>query len=174
MSRIPHRYVIGIDPGVTGAIAVFRDGQFFAVHDIPFTAETSKSKKCVDVFALYELLCNLSSYIGVFRYVYLERAQSMPGQGVSSMFSYGQTFGIIMAALAGAGITSRGYKPILVHPARWKRELHLIGNFLPKDADLKKARTLYPLAPLNLQKHHNRADAILIGHYGCLQERLIR
>lgn len=174
MSEILHRYVIGIDPGVTGAIAVFQDGKFHAVHDIPFTAESKKSKKRVDVFALFHLLKVELAYIARPCAVYLEHSHAMPRQGVSSTFHYGRTTGIIEAALVGARMVNQDSPAIRIVPARWKRAMNLIGNFLPKDADLKKARKLYPTAPLELKKHHNRADAILIGHYGCLQEELIR
>lgn len=167
------RYVIGIDPGVTGAIAVFKDGQLFAVNDIPFTAESGKSKKRVDVFALFDLLCGGMAYIGGSCPVYLEHSHAMPQQGVSSMFHYGRTTGIIEALLVGACLVTQDAPVIRIVPARWKRALNLIGNFLPKDADLQKARKLYPQADLRLKKHHNRADAILIGHYGCLQEGLL-
>jgi crossover junction endodeoxyribonuclease RuvC len=159
--------ILGIDPGVTGAIAVFYQGLLSTVLDIPYTQEGSKKvKKCVHVKKLVEMLALLDDE----SIVYLEQAQSMPGQGVSSTFHYGRTNGIIEGVLGALGFIQ--VKKVV--PARWKRQLGLIGNTSQKHADLLKARRLYPDAELHLAKHHNRADAILIGHYGCLMEGLLK
>lgn len=162
--------ILGIDPGVTGAIAHFADGKLIQVFDIPFRVESSvHHKKRVDILALVECFSLFAEHPSQVT-VYLERAQPMPHEGVSSSFNYGRTNGLIEGALAGLGI----FTVNKVASARWKRILHLLGNGLPKNADLERARKLYPHAPLNLQKHHNRADAILIGHYGCLMEGLLK
>lgn len=164
--------ILGIDPGVTGAVALFKDGRFLKVLDIPVKPGGSKEKKVIDAAALAYLL--VEELWESYPRVYMERAHAMPGQGVSSTFGYGLTNGIIEGVLAALGLTSDGNPLKKVVPAVWKRRLHLLSNAHPKDAGLKKARALYPEAPLSLAKHHNRADAILIGHYGCLMEGVIR
>lgn len=90
------------------------------------------------------------------------------------MFAYGRTNGVIEGVLAGLGFTCKESPLKKVPPAVWKRRLSLLSNAHPKDAGLKKARELYPHAELHLKKHHNRADAILIGHYGCQMEGLVK
>jgi crossover junction endodeoxyribonuclease RuvC len=163
--------ILGIDPGVTGAIAHFLDGKLIEVVDIPFQQEGSrKTRKRINGKALRDLLHNRLDVGWEPVEVYLEQAQSMPGQGVSSTFNYGRTTGIIEGVLFGIG----RFNIKKVMPARWKRQLGLIGNTSQKNTDLLKARALYPHAPLELKKHHNRADAILIGHYGCLMEGLLK
>lgn len=163
--------IIGIDPGVTGAVSIFCGGAFLRVYDFSHIRDTTKSKKRMDVFDLVAKLNELVAYAGFPHelIVYLEQGQSMPGQGVSSTFNYGRTCGIIEGVLAGLCVTN--VKKIM--PVVWKRRLNLLSNAKPKDAGLQKARTLYPSAPLKLAKHHNRADAILIGHYGCLMEGML-
>lgn len=162
--------ILGIDPGATGAAAYFDNGTLIEVIDIPFVQEGSrKTKKRIDILGIVGLIKRFLVLAGTSNLcVYLEWAQAMPQQGVSSVFNYGRTSGIIEGVLAGLGICA--VKKIV--PARWKRQLGLLGNGLPKHADLQKARALYPQADLRLAKHHNRADAILIGHYGCLMERV--
>jgi hypothetical protein len=164
--------ILGIDPGVTGAIAHFLDGKLIEVLDIPFLCEGSnRTKKRIDLKKFIAMVrainVNPSAVI-----VYLERAQAMPGNGFSSsaMFNYGRLNGIIEGVLEMHGIGN--VKKIMA--VRWKRQLGLIGNTSQKNTDLLKARALYPHAPLELKKHHNRADAILIGHYGCLMEGLLK
>lgn len=165
--------ILGVDPGVTGAISVFADGEFFAVYDLPLQAAGYGEKKRVDICALQDLLRDIARYAMLTPHaaVYLEHSHAMPRQGVSSMFAYGRTSGIIEASLYAAGLVSRESPPARIVPAAWKRRLNILGNGKPKDADLKLARKLYPDAPLSLKKHHNRADAILIGRYGCLMEK---
>lgn len=168
--------ILGIDPGVTGAISVFHATAWpsnfvMDVFDIPFQQDVKNfSRK--KIYA-EKLKSDIISKIGMFSFekivVYIEQAHAMPGQGVSSMFNYGRTNGIIEGLLIGLGIVN--IKKVV--PAKWKRSLSLLSNSHPKDAGLKKAKQLYPNADLTLKKHHNRADAILIGHYGCMMEGLI-
>jgi crossover junction endodeoxyribonuclease RuvC len=165
--------IIGIDPGVTGAVAQFYGSDLVALHDLPIAMEVSKkTKKRLDIRAFATLIKFISRDAGAGNAItaYMEQAQAMPGQGVSSMFGYGRTNGIIEGVLVGLGIE----RIIKVPPAVWKRRLNLLSNAHPKDAGLQKARELYPHAELHLKKHHNRADAILIGHYGCQMEGLVK
>ncbi len=168
------KVVIGIDPGVTGAVAIFRHASLSTVFDIPSMRDTNKSKRKVDVERLHDLFDeHLWPIEEAFR-VYLELSHAMPGQGVSSMFSYGRTSGLIEGLLAGLGFTNTESPIKKVPPAVWKRRLNLLSNAHAKEAAMKKAKVLYPHAPLTLAKHHNRAEAILIGHYGCQMEGLVK
>ena len=169
---IQYRTIIGIDPGATGAIAVFWGAQLTRVLDIAHLKETGKSKKRINIS---DLVASLRILVGNAGHpdlvtVYMEQAHAMPGQGVSSMFAYGRTNGIIEGVLGGIGVVN--VKKVV--PAVWKRRLNLLGHNGNKMAGMEKARRLYPSAPLELAKHHNRAEAILIGHYGCLVEGVMK
>lgn len=158
--------ILGIDPGVTGAIAVLTSTKRLDVYDLPFMIDSNKSKRRLHISGLCQLLREIkggkNGYEGIV--AYLEQAQAMPKQGVSSTFAYGRTNGIIEGALGALEV-----RTIRVIPAVWKRRLGLLGGQV-KGASIHRAKELYPDAPLSLAKHHNRAEAILIGHYGCLME----
>ena len=84
----------------------------------------------------------------------------MPGQGVTSMFNFGQTFGAIKGICAALGL------PIhLVRPAKWKKHFELINA--SKDASRTKAIEMYPTfsEKLSKKKDVNKSDAILIARY---------
>ena len=92
--------------------------------------------------------------------VVVEHVNAMPGQGVTSMFNFGQTFGAIKGICAAIGL------PIFfVRPAKWKKYFDLINS--SKDASRTKAIEMYPLISdqLSKKKDVNKADAILIARY---------
>lgn len=166
--------IIGIDPGMTGAVAIFSHANLSTVFDIPSVRDTNKSKRKVDIDQLVDLFgAHLWPIGGEFR-VYMELSHAMPGQGVSGMFSYGRTNGLIEGVLTALGFAGRQSPIVKVPPAVWKRRLSLLSNAHIKDAAMKKAKAMYPHAPLKLVKHHNRAEAILIGHYGCQMEGIVK
>jgi len=149
--------MIGIDPGITGAIA-FINGNGYLVEDLPVMANgkgTAKIKNCINPAALAELI-KLNSDVG--EQIYLERVSSMPGQGVASMFSMGDTFGSIRAVCA---VLNRSL--VIITPQEWKKYYKL-----GKDKELARAKAiqLFPDAPLSRKKDHNRAEALLIANYG--------
>lgn len=137
--------ILGIDPGATGAIAFLHDSQYGAdVYDMPPNP------------------ADLAELIGTFGNVemaFLEKAQAMPKQGVSSMFNYGVGYGTVIGILA-----ARSIPYTLITPAVWKRSLGLIGK--PKDASRALARSWFPHAPLSRVKDHGRAEALLIAEWG--------
>lgn len=152
---------IGIDPGLTGAVAVIRgDGLFLAVHDTP-VLEVVKNKKTrhdPDRVAMANLLAAIEhQYSPVFAAI--EKVNAMPEQGVTSVFSFGMGYGIWLGILASFGIPTD-----LVHPTRWKKTL-MDGMGKEKDASRQRAKELFPAADLTLKKHHGRADALLIAEY---------
>lgn len=153
--------ILGIDPGLSGAVAGFDDGRLLWVYDIPiFTLERGgKNKREVDIQQLAdEIILEDADH------AWLEQVGAMPGQGVTSMFAFGQTFGIIKGILAAKQIPMT-----LVTPQKWKGALKV-----PKDKDGARARAsqLMPgdAASWRLKKHDGRAEAALIGYYGVTQQ----
>lgn len=133
--------IIGIDPGVTGAIGWLRGGLFSTVADMPGNPA--------------DLADLLRGNEGVF---IVEQAQAMPKQGVSSTFKTGQGYGQILGVLAALRLPYR-----TVTPAVWKRSMGLSGK--DKDASRALARSLWPDAPLGRVKDHGRAEALLIAEW---------
>lgn len=137
--------ILGIDPGETGAIAILHNSQYeFDVYDMPPNPAD---------------LAELIGTLGDIDMAYLEKAQAMPNQGVSSMFNYGVGYGTIIGILA-----ARSIPYTLITPAVWKRALGLTGK--PKDASRALARSWFPHAPLSRVKDHGRAEALLIAEWG--------
>jgi len=147
---------IGIDPGITGAIAVlgYMD-ELLQVHDMPI--ELINKKNHVDGWALSQIFTDLD-YDEIDE-VYLEKVHAMPNQGVTSMFNFGMGFGKIMGVMDALHLD---YK--LVSPQKWKKSADLVGK--EKDAARLLALELYPDASLMRKKDIGRADAILIARYG--------
>lgn len=151
MDKYPLIY-IGIDPGLSGAVAwLTPQGPF--VKDIPIVLKGSGFvKNEVDAAGLIRMLDFPGEY-----HAMLERVNAMPGQGVSSMFSMGDSFGVIRCALAAASIPHE-----YITPHAWKRHFNLDNN---KEAARALAIRLYPTAELHLKKHIDRAEALLIATY---------
>lgn len=169
--------IIGIDPGLTGAIAVIGDdGTGIAVHDMPTMPWTKDGKKhMVDPAALTELLRQYL-YDGNVA-VFTERVQAMPRSvggrevkmGSASSFNFGTGFGMINGVVAAltSGVLTRSGDVLaneLVTPVVWKRYSGLIGT--KKDAARVMAQKQWPDLELHLKKHSGRADALLIAEYG--------
>lgn len=154
-------YFVGIDPGISGAVVIFRKGKGKAItiHDTP-TAEVKKGKKYRNVY-LHNNMFNLLRDLPIDTNVWLEDVHAMPKNGGLSSFGMGYGKGIWMGILAAMKI-----EPTLVSPQRWKRHFNLLGE--DKDAARIKAIQLYPaLMPmLKLKKNIDRADAMLIMRYG--------
>jgi crossover junction endodeoxyribonuclease RuvC len=149
---------IGIDPGLSGAIAVLTDDTL-QIHDMPVMTvdRNGKAKRQVSANELAELL-NL--YAGRDCHVYVERVSAMAGQGVTSVFSFGRSFGMIEGILAALKM------PVtFVAPATWTRA---IGRSPGKDASRARAMELFPNYEYFFKrvKDDGRADAALIAHWG--------
>lgn len=149
---------IGIDPGLSGAIAILRCGEFVSVFDIPTMAKggAGKVKNEIDPTGMLRFLrANLDAKDGVK--ALLERVGSMPGQGVSSVFSLGDSFGCCRSVLACAAIPF-----ITAQPAKWKKHFGLPAE---KEQARALAIKLFPDAELHLKKHIDRAEALLMAKY---------
>jgi len=150
-------HIIGIDPGVNGAIAALRGSDIF-VWDMPtLAAEGGKSRRIVDGPALIRLLRKLR-LDGVV--AYLEEVRSMPRDGHVGAFSFGRSFGITETALAAASIPFR-----TVRPQVWKKAMGVLAD---KDQARQRATQIIPTGASfwPLKKHDGRAEAALIAKYG--------
>lgn len=142
--------VIGIDPGLSGALGVITDsGEFVGVADLPVIRD--RNLAWIDGGLLRSMILDFSGP----KRVVVERVSAMPKQGVSSSFQFGVGFGSILGVVQSLGL------PIeFVRPADWKRALGLSSD---KHASLHKARLWYPSADLTLAKHDGRAEALLVA-----------
>ena len=130
--------IIGIDPGITGAICFFEDGELKDVIDMPTMASGNKNKKQINGSQIFnEISLRIQNHNSENINVVVEQVSAMPGQGVTSMFNFGQTFGAIKGICAALGL------PIFfVRPAKWKKHFELINS--SKDASRTKAIEMYP------------------------------
>ena len=151
--------ILGIDPGLSGAIAVMEDNKVLNLFDIPVMSEGKKNKRQLNSALLVSLLKeNIVSHEEVA--VVVEQVNAMPGQGVTSMFNFGQTFGAIKGVCAALDL------PIFfVRPSKWKKHFELINS--SKDSSRTKAIEMYPKLSnqLTKKKDVNKSDAILIARY---------
>ena len=148
---------VAIDPGLSGAIGILLDGKYVTVEDMPIVSKGSGSVKSeVDTSGLIKLLkTNISSDDVIVAAV--ERVNAMPGQGVSSVFSLGDSFGCARSALA-----SCGYEMVYVSPVTWKKHFKLTSD---KEMCRAAAVRMFPEAPLNLKKHADRAESLLMARW---------
>ena len=152
--------IIAIDPGISGSICFFEDGKILEVLEMPTMIEGKKSKRQVNGAQIYnEILKRIDGSEKQTR-VIIEQVSAMPGQGVTSMFNFGQSYGILK------GICSAMQLPMFfVRPAKWKRYFNLINS--QKDASRTKAIEIFPYfsSQLSKKKDSNKADAILIASF---------
>ena len=153
--------IIGIDPGVSGSICFFEDGKILDVVEMPTMTEGKKNKKQVNGSQIYNEILNRIKQIDKKEIkVIIEQVSAMPGQGVTSMFNFGQSYGILK------GMCSAMQLPMyFVRPVKWKKYFNLINS--EKDASRTKAIEIFPYFSGNLskKKDSNKADAILIASY---------
>ncbi len=151
--------IIGIDPGLSGAIAVLKDIKVLSLFEMPVMAEGKKNKRQLNSAQLVNIIkenTNDDEEIAVI----VEQVNAMPGQGVTSMFNFGQTFGAIKGVCAALGL------PIFfVRPSKWKKHFELINS--SKDASRTKVIEMYPSFSKQLAKKKdvNKSDAILIARF---------
>ena len=153
--------IIGIDPGISGSICFFQDGIVNDVLEMPTMTDGKKNKKQVNGAQIYnEISERIKKFDRKDIRVVIEQVSAMPGQGVTSMFNFGQSFGILK------GLCSAMQLPMyFVRPAKWKKHFNLINS--EKDASRTKAIEIFPYFSANLarKKDSNKADAILIASF---------
>ena len=153
--------IIGIDPGISGSICFFKDGIILDVIEMPTMTEGKKNKRQVNGSQIYnEFSKRINKNQNQSIRVIVEQVSAMPGQGVTSMFNFGQSFGILK------GICSAMQLPMyFVRPAKWKKYFNLINS--EKDASRTRAIEIFPYfsSQLSKKKDSNKADAILIASF---------
>ena len=153
--------VIGIDPGISGSICFFEDGKIIDVIEMPTMTEGKKNKKQVNGSQIFNEISERIKKLDKNNIrVIIEQVSAMPGQGVTSMFNFGQSFGILK------GICSAMQLPMyFVRPAKWKKYFNLINS--EKDASRTRAIEIFPhfSSQLSKKKDINKADAILIASF---------
>ena len=153
--------IIGIDPGISGSICFLEDGKILDVIEMPTMTEGKKNKRQVNGSQIYNEICKRINKVEKQEIrVVIEQVSAMPGQGVTSMFNFGQSFGILK------GISSAMQLPMyFVRPAKWKKYFNLINS--EKDASRTRAIEIFPYfsSQLSKKKDSNKADAILIASF---------
>ena len=153
--------IIGIDPGISGSICFLQDGKIVDVVEMPTMTEGKKNKKQVNGSQIFNEISEKIKKLDKKEIkVVIEQVSAMPGQGVTSMFNFGQSFGILK------GICSAMQLPMyFVRPAKWKKYFNLINS--EKDASRTRAIEIFPYfsGQLSRKKDSNKADAILIASF---------
>ena len=153
--------IIGIDPGISGSISFLDDGKILDVIEMPIMTDGKKNKKQVNGSQVYnEITKRIKQFEKNQIRVVIEHVSAMPGQGVTSMFNFGQSFGILK------GICTAMQLPMyFVRPAKWKKYFNLLNS--EKDASRTRAIEIFPYfsSQLSRKKDSNKADAILIASF---------
>jgi len=151
------RYFIGIDPGFSGAITVIdEDKRIIYCVDMPILKVGKRNE--LDEIMIYQILKSYEP-----DHVYIEKAQSMPGQGISSTGRYMASYGILRGICVGLGIPYT-----LVHPRTWKKEM-MKDMPKEKEASIMRVNQLYPYFALPRKKDHGKSDSILLALHGLSQ-----
>lgn len=143
--------ILGIDPGLDGGIAIISGSQIELLETIPTEKKTGFIKRQVDAQKLSNILRVYPDIV-----CYLEKVASRPGQGVGSVFSFGDTYGAIRGVLGALNIPT-----YYVSPQKWKKELKISS----KEDSLKASQDLFGGLKFR-KKDHNIAEALLIAYYG--------
>ena len=153
--------IIGIDPGISGSICFLDNGKILEVIEMPVMTDGKKNKKQVNGSQVYnEITKRIKQFEKNQIRVVIEHVSAMPGQGVTSMFNFGQSFGILK------GICTAMQLPMyFVRPTKWKKYFNLLNS--EKDASRTRAIEIFPYfsSQLSRKKDSNKADAILIASF---------
>lgn len=148
--------ISAVDPGLTGAIGYIHDqGDFYKVSDMAVTqaGQGRKVKNEVNAAALFAELRTLV----IPSTIVIERVHSMPKMASQTVFSMGDSFGVVRAVAASLGIPT-----VFVDPREWKKHFGLGKD---KEQSRALAVQLFPTAPLSRVKDHNRAESLLIARW---------
>ena len=153
--------IIGIDPGISGAICFFENGQVKEIINMPVMADGKKNKRQINGPQTYnEILKRIKNYPQKDIIVVIEQVSAMPGQGVTSMFNFGQSFGVLKGICSAMQLSM-----FFIRPAKWKKYFGLIKT--EKDASRTKVIEIFPYisSELSKKKDSNKADAVLIASF---------
>ena len=138
--------IIGIDPGISGSICFFQDGTIKNVVEMPTMIEGKKNKKQVNGSQIFnEISEKIKNMDKKNIKVVIEHVTAMPGQGVTSMFNFGQSFGILKGICSAMQLSV-----YFVRPARWKKYFNLINS--EKDASRTRAIEIFPYYSSHISK----------------------
>jgi len=161
---IVNTLTFGVDPGISGTISVLHNGRYVDVIDAP-TITLGKAvkgkarKRQLDCQAITRYIADVKDrWWHEKAYAIIEVVHSMPGQGVTSTFNFGLSYGMIQGVFIASGV-----EVVPVTSQAWKKHYNLINT--DKDDARKAAIKLFPEAPLARKKDIGRADALLIGAY---------
>lgn len=165
MPKNRYEHFMGIDPGITGALAVVaKDSTVICIEDCP-TIKVKGGRKVTDIYRLAKIMKEIKNkYKRLFAVI--EEPVAMPNKGRKmgsvSMLSFGRNVGILEGIIATLGIDY-----ITVHPSSWKRAI-FNGKQTDKDGAIELAKKLFPDTKkyLTLKSHHGRAEALLLSLYG--------
>ena len=153
--------IIGMDPGISGAICFFENGEVKEIIDMPNMADGKKNKRHINGPQVYnEISSRIKNTPKKEIVVVIEQVSAMPGQGVTSMFNFGQSFGVLKGICSAMQLSMR-----FIRPAKWKKYFGLIKT--EKDASRTKVIEIFPYisSQLSKKKDSNKADAILISSF---------
>ena len=153
--------IISIDPGISGSLCFFEEGKIIDVIEMPNMAAGKKNKRQVNGAQIYnEISLRIKNINKKDIRVVIEQVSAMPGQGVTSMFNFGQSFGVLKGICSAMQLSM-----YFVRPAKWKKYFNLINS--EKDASRTKAIEIFPYisSQLSRKKDSNKADAILIASF---------
>ena len=153
--------IIGIDPGISGSICFLKDGKIVDVIEMPTMTEGKKNKKQVNGSQIFnEISERIKKLDKRDIKIVIEQVSAMPGQGVTSMFNFGQSFGILKGLCSAMQLSM-----YFVRPIKWKKYFNLINS--EKDASRTRAIEIFPnfSGQLSRKKDSNKADAILIASF---------
>lgn len=138
--------IAGIDTGLSGYVAIRDSGM--VIYKVPLIGDTLNCKELQDILIRHKVA-----------HCFLEKAHSMPKQGIASTFKFGYVYGLLEATCK---LTT---KLEIVHSKTWKN-LILKGTAKDKDAAVAFVNSLYPEITFKYKYEHNKADAICIAEYG--------
>ena len=153
------KYILGIDPGLSGALALYNpETKDVEIVDMP-THEikvNGKKKRTLDIYALGRWI---DLNMNLIKEAIIEEPSAAPGQGVTSMFNFGFSCGVAQAVVAANMIPMT-----LVRPATWKKALGLTSE---KDLSRRRASMLFPqhIGKWTRAKDDGRAEALLLAYY---------
>ena len=151
--------IIGIDPGLNGALAILEQKKVIKLFDMPVMAEGKKNKRQLNSAQLVHIIKNNTTNLAD-TVVVVEQVNAMPGQGVTSMFNFGQSFGVLKGICSAMQLSM-----FFIRPAKWKKYFGLIKT--EKDASRTKVIEIFPYisSKLSRKKDSNKADAVLIASF---------
>ncbi len=153
--------IIGMDPGISGAICFFENGDVKEIIDMPNMADGKKNKRQINGPQVYnEISSRIKNTPKKEIVVVIEQVSAMPGQGVTSMFNFGQSFGVLKGICSAMQLSM-----YFIRPVKWKKYFGLIKT--EKDASRTKVIEIFPYisSQLSRKKDSNKADAILISSF---------